>query len=337
MKKILSILSLCYILFSCDNGDITVTNFEGLQESNLRMCSIGGKRVLYAFNSNQVFESMSLELSDNRFMDSLSGVLRREPGEIELELNDNNRLVYRVYDGEISQNYFCQPVPPRQPQVIDEYISRGGRVFVITRYNDEGPNGDADGDGVSNADEGMDLEGNNHLDTDGDGIPDYLDPDDDNDNVPTRQEAVNDPETGEYILSANGIPRYLDPDDDNDGTPTRYEVDPNEPETWLNPATYIVLEDGTPNYLTPELWERYEPSPEVYADHNITRQLVTSIVIRNFSFVRTDGSEELKFDEFVLGNFTNTTGIIQRQTPFENSPGNSNPDEEDEDESERGN
>ncbi len=54
-------------------------------------------------------------------------------------------------------------------------------------------------------------------DTDGDGIIDPLDVDDDNDSIPTAREKAGD-------LDGDGIPNYLDADDDNDGKPTRVEI-----------------------------------------------------------------------------------------------------------------
>ncbi len=55
-------------------------------------------------------------------------------------------------------------------------------------------------------------------DTDGDGIPNYLDADDDNDGIDTKEELFQ-----ELVMRAGGntdddaIPNYLDDDDDNDG------------------------------------------------------------------------------------------------------------------------
>jgi hypothetical protein len=71
---------------------------------------------------------------------------------------------------------------------------------------------DADGDGVVNGDE--DINGNGNLtddDSDEDGIPDYLDPDDDNDGTPTIDEDTNgDGFFGNDDSDGDGIPDYLD-------------------------------------------------------------------------------------------------------------------------------
>ncbi|GEM_PF-2119273 len=83
-------------------------------------------------------------------------------------------------------------------------------------------NTDTDGDGVYDRLE--DLNGNGDLeddDTDGDGIPNYLDTDDDGDSIPTKDEDIDgdgDPQNDD--TDEDQIPNYLDDDDDNDGIMT---------------------------------------------------------------------------------------------------------------------
>ncbi len=73
-------------------------------------------------------------------------------------------------------------------------------------------NADSDGDSVDDFTEfGINAE---PLDTDGDGIINVLDDDDDGDSIPTLEELAN----GD--TDSDGIPDYLDDDDDNDGVLT---------------------------------------------------------------------------------------------------------------------
>jgi outer membrane protein OmpA-like peptidoglycan-associated protein len=53
-------------------------------------------------------------------------------------------------------------------------------------------------------------------DADGDGIPDYLDPDSDNDGIPDATEGRDD-------FDKDGLPNFIDLDSDNDGIPDRIE------------------------------------------------------------------------------------------------------------------
>lgn len=78
----------------------------------------------------------------------------------------------------------------------DVYISN--QISFIIKMVDL--SGDEDSDGLSNA-----LEGAPHLDTDSDGIPDYMDTDSDNDGKPDSYEGLSD-------YNNNGIPNFQDPE-----------------------------------------------------------------------------------------------------------------------------
>ncbi|MCB9599259.1 MAG: hypothetical protein H6720_02710 [Sandaracinus sp.] len=128
---------------------------------------------------------------------------------------------------------------------------------------------DSDGDGLVDTDE---CPSEPCRDSDMDGTPDYLDPDDDEDGVPTALECPTpsactdsdadttpdylDPDDdGDGILTvdegsgtvdtdADGFPDHLDVDDDGDGLETRNEC-PTEP-------CRDTDTDGTPDYLDPD-------------------------------------------------------------------------------------
>lgn len=85
----------------------------------------------------------------------------------------------------------------------------------VFRVDASRADGDADGDGLLDSQECPNS--GSCPDTDGDGIPNYLDPDDDNDGLPTAEELKADSDR-------DGLPNYLDPDDDNDGVLTAQEL-----------------------------------------------------------------------------------------------------------------
>ncbi len=138
---------------------------------------------------------------------------------------------------------------------------------------------DDDMDGIINGVEcpmGLDL----CPDTDGDGTPNYLDADDDNDSIPTRDERpgfVNQDTDGDMM------PNHLDDDDDNDTIPTRTEVedaathgddvDMDGMVNWLDTDSDNADEpdmveqrgdedgDGVPDYLDPREEDVTPPTP----------------------------------------------------------------------------
>lgn len=102
---------------------------------------------------------------------------------------------------------------------------------------------DSDGDGLDDKTEAG-SNPTNPADTDGDGIPNLLDADDDNDSIPTKEEGSKD-------VDADGLPNYLDTDDDGDGINTQTE------------GTKDTDADGIGNYLDADddndgLYTQYE-------------------------------------------------------------------------------
>ncbi len=73
---------------------------------------------------------------------------------------------------------------------------------------------DTDRDGLRDSDEAAD--------TDGDGVVDALEADDDGDGIPTREER---PSNRDRDTDRDGVADHLDADDDGDGIPTRQERD----------------------------------------------------------------------------------------------------------------
>jgi hypothetical protein len=98
------------------------------------------------------------------------------------------------------------------------------RPTVVTSPTARGCPGDADCDGIPDDVEcpGGAPSFSNCPDTDGDGIPDYLDTDSDNDGIPDSVECPYAANGGRCPdTDGDGTPDYLDTDSDNDGIPDR--------------------------------------------------------------------------------------------------------------------
>ncbi len=306
MRLYLGLIVLVMLLTSCDDGEIIVTTFD-FDEENLTMCSSNTReKVLYHTNNLNVFESLSMELSNNLFTQE-DQVLTVSDNPIEIPLSGNNRIIYRTYNAEVPEapgDYFCRDIPPATPTVLQEYESVGGIVVITTSQlptlNRDGVL-DHDGDGIPSIEEGMD-EG---LDTDGDGIPDYLDRDDDGDNVETsveRDANTDDPTANGYLdTDEDGIPNYLDPDDDGDGVLTRLEVT----EDNLYPARNQNDENTSPRYLDPNFTQRYTGEPGNLIDNIIKVRYRSDVVVQNLQLRNLGGDgEEISFTLKNLGSFT---------------------------------
>ncbi|WP_196895985.1 T9SS type A sorting domain-containing protein [Aureivirga marina] len=167
------------------------------------------------------------------------------------QLNDTEFYVYTSEaDALANTNPIAFPFEIMYP-LQELFVNVNGSVFNVMINSVDCSNLDNDDDGLSAEEE--DLNGNGILsddDTDNDGIPNFLDSDDDNDYILTNQELVF-PEgittTEVTILDTDndGIPNHIDTDDDNDGIPTMHEdVNGNG-----NYEDDDEDEDGIPNYL----------------------------------------------------------------------------------------
>ena len=99
-----------------------------------------------------------------------------------------------------------------------------------------GPNDDSDGDGHTNGEEGYNGAGN-HLDSDGDGIPNYLDDDSDNDGIPDEFESLTDSD-------GDGNGNYADSDSDDDGLSDAVEANMDSDGNFMDSDG-----DGLPDYI----------------------------------------------------------------------------------------
>ncbi len=331
MRRLLFGIFSFALLCACDDGEIIVTNFD-FEDSSLKFCEGPNRNVIYAINNDNVFESISLAFSNSQLTTDDSGnLIPPDEEEISFPLSGNNQVTYRIYDSELptgNNTYFCSVVPPSSPKVIEEWISgTGATVFVTTGFTDETANADPDSDGLINSKEGWTLNGP-YQDTDEDGIPDYLDKDDDGDNVPTITELANsnnDPVNAEGLrdFDEDGIPNYLDNDDDNDGIPTRLEVQEGDEN---NPEIFQTAE-GISNYLNPEQTDELQHN--VYINHDISRNYGFRIRIDNLKFIKQDGSgESIQFESYDFGTLRSSNVSFPQCPAQDTSCGEAEPAEE---------
>lgn len=303
MRTCFALVLMLLFLSSCDDGDIIVTTLD-FNNPELEMCGTERNKVLYFIKNEEIFETISLKFSNPRVSPE-DGILATDSTQtITFELNESNQVIYRTYDGAVPENYFCNDIPPGSPRVLEEFKSVGGTVTIAT-ISQAVNELDHDGDGVSSLLEGMTTE----QDTDGDGIPDYLDIDDDGDNVPTRVEIENpgaDPTNPEYPdTDADENPDYLDPDDDGDGVPTKLEVTAGFPGPR---APQNQNEAGLFNYLNPLVSDRFEGELEFTLANEISRIYLSSIVITNLQLQNQEGNnEEVSFAIYRMGTFTSSS------------------------------
>ena len=307
MKKFLSAIIAIYCLTSCDDGDIIVTSFD-FEEQTLERCTdFESQFVFFKINpDNNESIALSFTTTEDIFGAGDGMTATRETS---IQLSGNDNITYRRFDNTVTSDYFCNPIPPATPIVVEEFISADGDITVFT----DGTYADSDGI-PSDTEDPTGL-----LDTDGDSIPDILDFDDDGDNVPTAQEGVvlNDDDTINTELTrdtdGDGIFDYLDNDDDNDGVLTinedaNMDLDPSndnsDPDNeslddYLNPAF-----TGTVN-------------TQSFREHSyFLNNIIITINTQNLDFRNQNGEEVIRdIRTVIFGEFTGTPSATFTTTP----------------------
>lgn len=285
MKRFLAIFTALSI-FSCDDGDLTL---ERLNFDDTAVETPCGELLLFKIGESRK-ESLMIELSGET-SDIFSSLPANGNSRTYAINNSSVKALYRVFDGDVGRSYFCNAIPPTAPLVVEEWYATGGTVEIVTALEeDDNDNLPASMEGiVLNSDGTINREASR--DSDGDGLPDYLDMDDDGDNVLTSQEfEIVDNEIVLTDTDGDGIPNYLDTDDDNDGTLTFFE-DLNGDN---NPANDIQTGNTEPNYLIASLTAS-TPLPVSRRNHTFIETYTSTIAITD-GFQLINNGQEIKYD-----------------------------------------
>lgn len=269
----LSLISISILSFySCDDGDIITVDLEF--DETFKAC--GTKGLVFYKTKNNPSESLSISIASLSISDLLE-VGENNIYEADFALSTTNTFNYRTYSNASlpTSGLFCSDVPLSSVNIVTDIVSTSGNVHIKTILTED------DNDGIPAYLE--DINGNGDLtddDTDGDGIPNYLDEDDDGDNILTKNEKPNP--NGDNDLSdaqdtdGDGIPDYLDNDDDGDGVLTRDEENQSVDQ---NPANDISL-NGIADYLNPEVATTVPAT--AFRQHIIYQTYLVTLTVSNF-------------------------------------------------------
>lgn len=275
MRKLLFVLTLCCLCFTCDNGNIITFQLDFDNTFKYKAC---GDIVFYKTKTDPT-ESLSIQLS-GLTLDQILATGSDNTLTLTRTVNGStNRLTYRTYKGSPNEDdLFCNAVPAADLGVVTNDESASGNVTITTILTED------DNDGIPA--ELEDINGNGNLDdddTDGDGLPNYKDQDDDGDNVLTIDENPNYTETDGLAnaqdTDGDGIPDYLDDDDDGDGVKTRDEENVSQDQ---NPLNDILDPNVGPDFLNPDV--KNTVTATKFRSHTIYQTYQVSIMVENVAF-----------------------------------------------------
>lgn len=300
MRKTLYLLSLFLLVTTCDDGDVMDVKLDF--DRALSMCDLSqGNYFLYDIKKNPA-ESLSLIFPKNSRTDSIFNPPKNNYKTTLTIDGTATKFNYRTYDGS-PENLICSLLPDATVNIIKDYVANSGTVTIITSYVDD------DDDGIPANVEDANLDGDddpstNPTDTDGDGIPDYLDADDDNDNVLTKDEKHNyskiDGLSKAQDTDGDGIPDYLDNDDDGDGVLTRFE-DENLNGNPMDDRDKSSPTPTVPRYLDKEAKDSFD-----------YQQLNKNVYKRTYTikfYIENVNLEVISLTEVDFGTYTYTVNI----------------------------
>ncbi len=115
MRYLYPIFLVTLFLFSCDDGDVAVTNFNFDTSANVLSCN----NVLYKIKSNEL---LYLSLPVGTFKNEKTEIDKP----IQLPINSINLVAYRQYNTPVTTNSFCATVTPANLIVTGEWIALEG-------------------------------------------------------------------------------------------------------------------------------------------------------------------------------------------------------------------
>ncbi len=233
------------VFLSCDDGDIITAELE-FNDLEVQTCG----NLLFYKEKTSPPETLSVQIGNTELASLLTVNDDTNTLQRTFVINGtSNRFNYRTYSS-LPADPFCNDIPNSQLNVISDDESTSGTITTLTTLLED------DNDGIPAEFEDINQNGNlEDDDTDGDGLPNYIEFDDDGDTVPTTAEKVNYTENDGVSLAqdtdGDGIPDYLDNDDDNDGVLTRDEENLSADQNPLNDITSDAL--SIADFLNPEV------------------------------------------------------------------------------------
>jgi len=272
MKIVFSFLALAFLFTSCDDGDIITTELDF--GDTFTTC---GDLVCYKIRTSpdetlSIIVDTTIEALITTIVDPDNALLVILENDLQDEVN--SAFNYRTYSNAVGNNVFCSSIPPSNLGLVNDYPSSCTARFETILIED-------DNDGILAELEDLNGDGNlDNDDTDGDGLPNYLDDDDDGDNVKTKIEIESAiiTTTTELLTvrdtDGDGIKNYLDTNDDGDAVDT---IDEEGTTQNQNPADDFddVTINIAPDYLNNAIANTIPAT--AFAAHTINQEFVIEL------------------------------------------------------------
>lgn len=124
MKKFLGILVLVFLLNGCDDGDVTV---DPVTFNEIAAVNCG--QLIYRLTENR---AMIIKLPENIL--DITTVFKNDQSltPTELTVGVDANVVYRIYNGAVTNEALCSSPPPISPVATEEWLATAGKIVFVT-------------------------------------------------------------------------------------------------------------------------------------------------------------------------------------------------------------
>ncbi|NAY90424.1 hypothetical protein GTQ34_00695 [Muricauda sp. JGD-17] len=132
MGNFLRVALLSCFVISCSDGDLQIEtiDFDSVTVQSCDSPQPDTSNLLFKLNTS---ESLILELQSGALNNGVVG----DTITTESAVPGQSKLTYRIFDDNVSTNYFCDDVPPVSPIVLDEIEAQDGLVIIETMANED--------------------------------------------------------------------------------------------------------------------------------------------------------------------------------------------------------
>lgn len=123
MKKFLGLLVFALLLSGCDDGDMVLESFN-FDTASIQKCS--DNQLLFKTNNDEL---LLVNIPAASFPNAITPV--GQPTIV--TISGSNSVLYRKYNGAVSNGTICSLVPPSLPNVLKEWTAAaGGKIQIIS-------------------------------------------------------------------------------------------------------------------------------------------------------------------------------------------------------------
>lgn len=123
MKRVLGLLVFVFALNGCDDGNLIQEDITFEDIATTQSCTTND--IIFKLKEK---EALLLEIPATSFLNEPSVI----GAPTTIDISTSNRVVYRFYNGAVSNNNICETIAPATPIVTDQWTATAGKIQLFT-------------------------------------------------------------------------------------------------------------------------------------------------------------------------------------------------------------